>query len=158
MLFRSFASAIALALAALPALAEDKKPVTVGSFERKDPKFDELIPKDAVIEVLAGGFKWSEGPVWVKDGAYLLFSDIPNNMVYKWSPKEGLKEFLKPSGYTGKTAFTGDEPGSNGLAIDKAGKMSLCQHGDRRIEKLADDMKSFVTVVDKYMGKRINSP
>ena len=158
MSFRSFASALFVALAALAAPAQEKKPVTVGSFDRKDPKFDELIPKDAVIEVLAGGLKWSEGPVWIKDGGYLLFSDIPNNMVYKWSPKEGLKEFLKPSGYTGKDPFTCDEPGSNGLALDKAGKLILCQHGDRRVARLGDDKKSFVTIVDKYMGKRLNSP
>jgi len=158
MSFRSFASAVVVALAAFAASAQEKKPVTVGSFDRKDPKFDELIPKDAVIEVLAGGLKWSEGPVWIKDGGYLLFSDIPNNMVYKWSHKEGLKEFLKPSGYTGKDPFTGDEPGSNGLALDKAGKLILCQHGDRRVARLGDDKKSFVTIVDKYMGKRLNSP
>jgi len=155
---RFLVAVVALVFAAFTALAEDKKPLTVGSFERKDPKFDELIPKDAMIEVLAGGLKWSEGPVWVKNGGHLLFSDIPNNMVYKWSAKDGLKEFLKPSGYTGKEPFAGTEPGSNGLALDKDGKLILCQHGDRRISRLADDNKSFVTIVDKYLGKRLNSP
>ena len=148
---------IALALA-FPAFADDKKPMTLGVIERKDPAFDAIISKDAVIEILAGGFDWSEGPVWVadKEGGHLLFSDIPKNMIWKWSEKGGLKEFLKPSGYTGKEAFTGKEPGSNGLALDKDGKLTLCQHGDRRLSRLVDG--KFVTLVDKYDGKRLNSP
>jgi gluconolactonase len=144
----------ALALGSAP--AEDKKPMTLGTIERKDPKFDDLIPKDAAIEILAGGFDWSEGPVWVKDGNYLLFSDIPKNMIWKWSEKDGLKEYLKPSGYTGADKFTGKEPGSNGLALDKDGKLTLCMHGDRRLAKRDGD--KFVTLADKYDGKRLNSP
>ncbi len=148
---------LALALA-LPAFADDKKPMILGVIERKDPAFDAVIPKDAVIEILAGGFDWSEGPAWVaeKEGGHLLFSDIPKNMIWKWSEKGGLKEYLKPSGYTGKDKFTGKEPGSNGLALDKDGKLILCQHGDRRVSRLVDG--KFVTLVDKYDGKRLNSP
>jgi gluconolactonase len=137
--------------------ADEKAPATVGRVERKDLKFDELIPKDAKIEVLAGGFKWTEGPVWVKGGSHLLFSDIPNNTVFKWHEKEGLKPFLKPSGFTGKADFTGSEPGSNGLALDKNGALILCQHGDRRLARLEKD-GTFTTLADKYMGKRFNSP
>lgn len=130
---------------------------TLGTVVRLDPAFDSLIPKDARIEVLAGGFKWTEGPVWVKAGGHVLFTDIPNNRVMKWSAREGLSEFLKPSGYTGTAAFTGYEPGANGLAIDKAGSLVLCQHGDRRIARLEKDGK-FTTLADKYDGKRLNSP
>ncbi|MGL6073799.1 MAG: SMP-30/gluconolactonase/LRE family protein [Fimbriiglobus sp.] len=138
--------------------ADDKKPETMGSVVRIDAKFDELIPKDAVIEVLAGGFKWSEGPVWVKDGSYLLFSDIPNNRVCKWSEKEGLEaNYLKPSGFTVGAKFDGNEPGANGLALDKTGALILCQHGDRRIARLGKDGK-FTTLADKHDGKRFNSP
>ena len=157
MFARFILTLIALALA-FPALADDKKPMTLGVIERKDPAFDAIISKDAVIEILAGGFDWSEGPVWVadKEGGHLLFSDIPKNMIWRWSEKGGLKEFLKPSGYTGKEAFTGKEPGSNGLALDKDGKLTLCQHGDRRLSRLVDG--KFVTLVDKYDGKRLNSP
>ena len=154
-----------------PAATQDdpKLPMTLGSIDRKDPKFDALIPKDAKIEVLAGGFKWTEGPVWVKKHNALLFSDIPNNRVMMWSAKDGVKEFLKPSGYTGKLPFNqlpgakdlppgrSFEPGSNGLALDKDGALLLCQHGDRRVARMKDD-KTFETVVDKYMGKRFNSP
>jgi len=147
-----------VAAAAAPGRADDKKPAVLGSIERKDAKFDELVPKDAVIEVLAGGFKWSEGPVWFKDGQHLLFSDIPNNRVCKWSEKDGLQaDFLKPSGYTGITKFEGYEPGANGLALDKAGNLVLCQHGDRRVARLEKDGK-FTTLADKYDGKRLNSP
>ena len=170
-MFRAVAPAAALAAAlALSAPAQEPaarvkpsavvtQPKTLGSVDRKDPRLDALVPKDAVIEVLAEGFKWSEGPVWVKgaDGGHLLFSDIPNNRIMKWSPKAGLSEFLKPSGYTGAAEFKGGEPGSNGLALDKDGTLILCQHGDRRVAKLGKDGK-FVTVVDKYMGKRLNSP
>src|SRR6185436_8856342 len=85
------------------------------------------------------------------------FTDIPNNRVMKWSQKDGLMEFLKPSGYTGKAEFKGTEPGANGLAFDKAGKLILCQHGDRRVARLVGDGK-FETLADKYMGKRLNSP
>jgi len=139
-----------------PARAEEPKTATIGSIERKDPKLDMLIPKDAKIEVLAGGFKWTEGPVWDKKANALLFTDIPNNRVMKWSPKDGLTEFLKPSGYTGKAEFKGSEPGANGLTFDKAGNLILCQHGDRRIARLKDG--KFENVVDNYKGKKLNSP
>ncbi len=88
----------------------------------------------------------------------LLFTDIPNNRVVRWSAKDGVKDFLKPSGYTGTAEFKSAEPGANGLTFDKDGNLILCQHGDRRIAKLAKDGKSFETLVDKYMGKRLNSP
>jgi gluconolactonase len=163
-MFRALAAPAAVAAAALVALAPGpiaaqpaQKKMTIGSVDRKSPKLDELIPKDAVIEVLAGGFKWTEGPVWDKKNAALLFTDIPNNRVMRWSPTDGLKEFLKPSGYTGKEPFTGAEPGANGLAFNKDGALVLCQHGDRRISRLTADGK-FQTLVDRYMGKRLNSP
>lgn len=166
-MFRAVAclAAVSVALIGLPGASPrpasaDDKAAKFGGFDRKDPKFDQIIPKDAKIEVLAEGFKWAEGPLWVKKGGYLLFSDIPNNRVMKWSPKDGLKEFLKPSGYTGKAPFTGPEPGSNGLVVDKGGNLILCQHGDRRLARLRgiDPKAKFETVVDKYMGKRLNSP
>ncbi len=154
---RWFATLCLVPLVAITAIrAEDKPAAPVRSIERKDPKFDTLIAPDAKVEELAGGFKWSEGPVWDKKHAQVLFCDIPNNMIYKWSEKEGLKEFLKPSGYTGSEAFTGSEPGSNGLAYHKDGYLVLCQHGDRRVSKLVDG--KFVTLADKFEGKRLNSP
>ena len=130
---------------------------TLGRIERLDPAFDRLVDPDAAIEVLAANrFEWAEGPVWDRANKRVLFSDIPRNMIWEWSQKSGLKEFLKPSGYTGKTTFTGREPGSNGLAFNKAGELVMCQHGDRRIAKWVDG--KFVTLADRYAGKRLNSP
>src|SRR5437867_1499871 len=89
---------LALAWLPLAGTAEEKKaPRTLGTIERLDPAFDKLIAKDASLEVLTDGYAWVEGPVWVKDGGYLLFSDIPNNSVFKWQEGKGASLFLKPS-------------------------------------------------------------
>ena len=156
----SWAAAVTVTVtAAFPALeaarAETKAPAV--SIVRKDPRFDALVPKGAVVETLADGYAWTEGPVWDKAKARLLFSDIPGNRIISWSEGEGAKVFLKPSGYTGAAEFTGREPGSNGLAFDKEGRLLLCQHGDRRIARLEADGK-FTTLADRYEGKRLNSP
>ena len=92
--------------------------------ERLDPALDKLIAPDATIEVLAGGYTWSEGPIWVKDGGYLLFSDIPPNEIHRWKEGEGARLYLKPSGYTGSEP-RGGEVGSNGLTIDREGRLVL---------------------------------
>ena len=135
---------------------------TIGKITRLDPRFDALLATDSKIEVLASGFVWSEGPVWVKNAkepknGYLLFSDVPQNMIFKWQEKEGLSTFLKPSGYTG-TGFYSNEPGSNGLTIDNLGRLISCEHGDRRISAMPLSNGGKVTIADKYMGKRFNSP
>src|SRR5689334_13736535 len=130
---------------------------TMGTIERKDPRFDKLIPPDAQLEKLETGFEWAEGPVWVPAGKYLLFSDIPRNQIWKWKEGQGLSVYLKRSGYSGTAPFTGREPGSNGLALDKEGRLLLCQHGDRRIARQEKDGK-LVGLVDRYEGKRFNSP
>ncbi|MGH9462500.1 MAG: SMP-30/gluconolactonase/LRE family protein [Vicinamibacteria bacterium] len=124
---------------------------------RLDPRFDEIVPRDAKIEKLADGFAWVEGPAWDRKGGYLLFSDIPNNSVFKWKEGEGATLFLRPSGYTGDEPFAGREPGSNGLTFDPQGRLVLCEHGDRRISRLEAD-GSKTTLVDRYQGKRLNSP
>jgi gluconolactonase len=130
---------------------------TVGEVVRMESSINQLIGTDAKIEVLASGFDWSEGPVWVpRDGGYLLFSDVPKNIVFKWSEKEGLAEFLKPSGYTGIGRYS-DEPGSNGLTLDAAGRLISCEHGDRRVSAMAFG-EGKVTLADSYEGKRFNSP
>jgi len=131
---------------------------TLGTIERLDPAFDKLVPENAGIEVLAHGFTWTEGPVWVPQdgGGYLLFSDIPRNSVFKWKDGEGISLFLRPSGYTGH-AFYGREPGSNGLLLDPQGRLVSCEHGDRRISVLTKNGGKR-TLVDNYQGKRLNSP
>ena len=124
---------------------------------RKSPGLDALLAKDAVVEKLADGYAWTEGPVWDKAQARLLFSDIPGNHILAWAQGKGATEFLKPSGYTGTAAFTGREPGSNGLAFDAQGRLLLCQHGDRRLARLEAD-GTFTNLADRYEGKRLNSP
>jgi gluconolactonase len=135
---------------------------TTGSIERLDPSLDNLISSDAKIEVLAEGYKWSEGPVWIESEKMLLFSDVPQNTIFKWTEKNGAEVFLTPSGYTGSTPSASHEPGSNGLTLDNSGKLILCQHGDRRIARLDapfnDAKPNFTTVADKFDGKRFNSP
>lgn len=140
------------------ALAQAIPYPTIGRVVRTDSRLDKLIPKEATIEVLSSGFVWAEGPVWVKSGNYLLFSDVPQNTVYKWTDKEGLSTFIKPSGYTGVLPY-GDEPGSNGLTIDSKGLLISCEHGDRRISAMPlNGQGGKRTLSDNYKGKRFNSP
>lgn len=122
-----------------------------------DPRFDRLVPQNATIEKIADGFTWVEGPLWHKQGGYLLFSDVPANSVHKWKPGEGVSLYLKPSGYTGASPFTGREPGSNGLALDANDRLILCQHGDRQVARLEDDGR-FTKLADRYGDYRLNSP
>ena len=136
-------------------------PATTGSIERMDPRLDAIIAPESHIEILAEDFDWSEGPLWIESGGYLLFSDIPPGRVYKWHPTEGKSVYLDPSGYSGETPRDG-EKGSNGLLLDAQGRLVLCQHGDRRMAYMdapLDQPKSeFVTIADRYDGKRFNSP
>ncbi|MCC9606528.1 SMP-30/gluconolactonase/LRE family protein [Blastopirellula sp. JC732] len=143
-----------LALVSTPLFAETPK--SIGKIERLDPAINKLIPADSVIEVLADGFDWSEGPVWVPQGEYALFSDIPPNRIMKWKEGEGISIFMEPSGYTGKAPFTGKEPGTNGLALNAKGELTACCHGDRNLVKFVDGKR--VVLADKYDGKRFNSP
>jgi gluconolactonase len=133
-----------------------RPPLTFGSIERLDPRLDALIPPGAVIEKLAEGFDWSEGPVWMKDEKCLVFSDVPQNVVYRWKEGQGISEFLRPSGYTGKIP-RGGEPGSNGLTVDEQGRLVLCEHGDRRVARLEKDGRK-TTLAGTYQGRRFNSP
>ncbi len=121
----------------------------------------DIIEPDATINVLAGGFEWTEGPLWIEDGKYLLFSDIPNNKVYKLDFKNDTTTYLSPSGFTGKD-FKGSEPGSNGLLLNTRGELVLMQHGDRRISKMKTSLDNpaadYSPIVTGYKEKRLNSP
>ncbi|MDP8245093.1 MAG: SMP-30/gluconolactonase/LRE family protein [Candidatus Hinthialibacter antarcticus] len=139
----------------------DKPYPMVGSVEYAEKEMDALVPKTSSLEMVAKGFDWSEGPLWVRDGKYLLFCDIPPNRIYRWSEKDGLSVYLTPSGYTGSTP-RGGEPGSNGLLLDSLGRLVMCQHGDRRMARMDAPVKSpkasFVTLAGAYKGKKLNSP
>jgi len=137
---------------------------TIGSIERLDPAIDAIVPVDAVIEILAEGHEWTEGPVWVPALKSILYSDIPNNAIYRWSEgNKGNKTsiWLKPSGYTGEASREG-ESGSNGLILDNEGRLLLAQHGDRRIARLEAPWdapeSNFMTLASDFQGKRFNSP
>ena len=108
---------------------------TIGSIDRLDEEINQVIPENEVIEVIAEGFDWSEGPLWISQGNFLIFSDIPPNRIYKWSQQDSLSIYLEPSGYTGKEGRNG-EPGSNGLLLSPDSALVLCQHGDRRVAKM----------------------
>jgi gluconolactonase len=150
------AAAAAAPPAATPPAAAPGYPA-IGSVERLDPALDALVAPDAKIEKVADGFKWAEGPVWTKEGGgALLFSDVPNNVIHRWKDGEGLSDYLRPSGYTGKEP-RGGNLGSNGLTFDGQGHLILCQHGDRRVARLEPD-RSFATVAGTMNGKRFNSP
>ncbi|GLR70508.1 SMP-30/gluconolactonase/LRE family protein [Agaribacter marinus] len=120
-----------------------------------------IISADSKLTQLADGFKWTEGPLWVEDGGYLLFSDIPNNQVLKYSDKDGLSVFLEPSGATGIEPHDSKQ-GSNGLLLDDKGRLVLLQQGDRRVAvmdaPLSAPKSTFITLAGEIDGKRFNSP
>ena len=128
----------------------------LGQVIRQDAKLDQLIAPGSKLEVLASGFDWSEGPVWLPREKSLLFSDIPRNSVMIWREGVGVSLWLKPSGFTGVGEY-GKEPGSNGLTLDPQGRVVFCEHGDRRVSVLTKDGGKR-TLVDNYAGKRLNSP
>lgn len=121
----------------------------------------ELIDPNAEIAIIGQGFTWTEGPLWIANGEYLLFSDIPKNKVFKIDAEGKTSEYLYPSGYLGKGSY-GDEPGSNGLLLSPDGELVLLQHGERRVVQMKtsvnDAKPEYETLVDNYDGKRFNSP
>ncbi len=158
LIFMKYLSILLVALAACTAPKEKKY---IGSVERLDPALDQLIAPETQPEIIGEGFEWSEGPVWVESEKMLLFSDVPKNIIYKWTEEKGVEPFLTPSGYT-STVPRGGEPGSNGLTLNNEGQLVICQHGDRRIALLVSSYKDpkpeFKTLADNYQGKKINSP
>ena len=139
----------------------EEKYKTIGTIERYDSSVNNIISKDAKAEIIAEGFEWSEGPLWVEKHNMLLFSDIPPNTIYKWTEEKGKEVYLKPSGFTG-TETNSKEPGSNGLILDADGNLVLCQHGNRQMARMDAPLDKpeakFITLADKYNGKRFSSP
>ncbi|MFD2203828.1 SMP-30/gluconolactonase/LRE family protein [Shivajiella indica] len=131
------------------------------SIEILDPAALSLINPDAKQQILAEGFDWTEGPLWVEDLNALLLTDIPKNAIYKVTKNGELNLYLNPSGYTGDQA-RGGEVGANGLILNSKGFLVLCQHGDRRMAQMTSDVDNpkpeFLTLADNYQGKRLNSP
>ncbi len=126
-----------------------------------DSSFFDIIGTSATLETVAEGFEWSEGPVWVPQINSVLFSDVLTNQIFKWNEIDSLTEYLNPSGYTGEVE-RGAELGSNGLTLDLDGNLVLCQHGDRRVARMASSVdipaSEFETIADNWEGKKFNSP
>ncbi len=125
--------------------------------DRKDTALDALVPREATVEKLAGGFGFIEGPVWVPDGGYLLFSDPNENTIYRWSPDGQVSVWRPKSGYAGADIAEYRQPGSNGLALDAEGRVTIDQHGNRRVLRVERN-GSLTVLADRYEGKRLNSP
>jgi gluconolactonase len=131
-------------------------PKGVGTILRLDPDFDAIAPKDAVIEKLADGFQFTEGPVWRPDGQKLWFSDVQGNVIRQYTPADSqIKVILENAGGTG--GVPGGFIGPNGEIAGKDGAVLVCQHTARRIIRIAKDM-NVAPLVDKFEGKRFNSP
>jgi gluconolactonase len=139
-----------------------------GSIARIDTALDALISPGAKIEKLTGGLKFAEGPAWIRKPGYLIFSDIPMNVIDKWTPGGGVSPVVKPSGFTGADDSQVGAPinngfetvyliGSNGVTLDHQGRIVFAAHGDRAIVRIEKDGKRTV-LADRYDGKRLNSP
>ena len=124
---------------------------------KKDRGLDAILTPGTKIERLAAGFQFTEGPVWDREGGYLLFSDPNNNLIYRWSPDGCVSVFRSHSGYTGFNIGEYGQPGSNGLTMDREERLTINEHGNRRVTRL--EKNGVLTVLaDRYQGKRLNSP
>lgn len=163
---RALAPLLALALAlcaALPsALAGEPAattPTAIGRVVALQPAMNRYVDADARIELLAQGFTWAEGPTWVggREG-YLLFTDVPENTLYRWRQGEGLAEFLKPSGYAGADDGSLREAGANGLYTEPSGTVLLADSGNRSLMRLDPATRGKTELAARFNGKRFNSP
>lgn len=143
-----------VALLAAPAFAQAVAPTV----RRVSPKLDRIIAPDAKVEVIATGIKWAEGPVWVRQGGYLLFSDPPANIMRKWSRKGGVSVFMEPSGLPNPDPKLVREAGSNGMAMDHQGRLLIANSGGRSLDRVDLASAKRTVLVDRYKGKRFNSP
>lgn len=160
-ILRTVAVALSLCAASCSKSSSDspstKAPTPVASsITRLDPAFDSLIAADAKVEKIAGGFKFVEGPLWRPSGV-LWFSDLVGNIAYQWGPDGKVTEVLKPGGYDKSDAPAGAYIGPNGQAAGPDNTVTLCQHGNRRIVTISGD-KKVTMLVDRFEGKRLNSP
>jgi gluconolactonase len=130
------------------------------TIQKLDPALDQIVPFDAALERVAKGFdKWTEGPVWTREGS-LLFAEIPANSIIRWRPEQKAEVFIHPSGYEGVTPYKGPEPGSNGMTLDSDGRVTVAGHARRNVWRLESlDPHAQITVLaDSFHGKKLNSP
>jgi len=134
----------------------DSTPVKL---ERRDAAIDQIVPKGAKLERIASGFKWVEGPIWLRGSLY--FAEIPSDSIRKWTPADGqVSMFITPSGYEGHTPYGGPEPGSNGMTADAQGRLTVAGHAKRVIYRLEDltSESQLSILANTYKGKKLNSP
>ena len=144
--------------ACTPAPQHESKYESVGRIVRWDAALDDVVPSSSTIEKLAEGFTWSEGPAWIAGGEYLLFTDVPENTMYRWSERDGLSVFLKPSGYDGPDLDTLREPGANGLFAIPGDSLLMADSGTRIVARLGLTTKKKTPVATTIGGLRFNSP
>jgi gluconolactonase len=125
--------------------------------ERFDPALDAIVAPGTALEHLAEGFQFTEGPLWRAAGGDLLFSDPTANRIYRWSADDGLSVFREQSGYAGTDVADYGQPGSNGLAVDPQGRLTIAEHGNHRISRLEPN-GTLTVLADRYQGQRLNSP
>lgn len=134
---------------------------TTGTIERIDASLDAIVDSNAKAEIIAGGFEWSEGPLWVEKEQMLLFSDVPRDTIYKWTAAKGKEVYLTPSGYT-EPIPRGGEMGSNGLTLGNKGNLVLCQCGNRQMARMDAPLNQpaakYISLANNYKGKRFSSP
>ncbi len=133
------------------------QPAGEGGILRLDPALDALVPAAAKIEKVAGGFQFTEGPLWFKETGNVWFSDVQGNVTRQLAPDGTVSEILRPGGYDGKDAPEGAFIGPNGMTFDKDGNVLICQHGNRRIAR-RNKAGVLTTLIDRFEGKRLNSP
>lgn len=124
---------------------------------RTDPGMDAIVGPNPKVYKLAEGFKFTEGPIWIRDGGYLLFSDPNSNIIYKYTQDGQLSVYRTPSGYSGADIAEYGQPGSNGLTLDPQGRLTINEHGNHRVTRMEKD-GSLTVLADSYQGKRLNSP
>jgi len=146
----------AMAMVAAPAFGAG--PVAEPRIQRLSPAFDRMVAPGTQVETIATGIRWAEGPVWVEAGQYLLFSDPPANIVRRWRKGGPAVPFLDPSGAGGTDPKLIREPGANGLALDRTGRLLIANSGGRSIDRVDLVTRRREVVVDRYQGKRFNSP
>jgi len=124
---------------------------------RLDPLIDEIVPPNPKMYKLAENFQFTEGPIWVRDGDYLLFSDPNANTIYKYTADDRLSVFWEKSGYEAADTAEYGQPGSNGLTLDPQGRLTIDQHGNRRVVRVEKD-GALTVLADRYRRQRLNSP